>query len=121
MKGLYVLDMWTVLCFPYVGGGISYCDWKGHIGYVVSLYFDISVLGSNIRIVLFVLDTCGQFCLSDMEVVGSNIAIGLYVLDMWSVLCVPYVGVMVKYSDWSVCSGHVVSVVCFICGGWDLI
>ena len=40
----------------------------GHIGYVVSLCFDIWGL-------------------------GFNIAIGLYVLDMWSVLCVPYVGV----------------------------
>ena len=53
-----------------MGGGISYCDWNGHIGYVVSLYFDICVLGSNIAIVL-------------------------YVLDLWSVLCVPYVSVEV--------------------------
>ena len=53
-----------------------------------------------------------------MCVVGSKIVIGLYVLDMWSVLCVPYVGVGVKNSDRTVHTGHVVSVVCSICGWW---
>ena len=75
-----------------MGCGIQYCDWTGHFGDVVSLCFDIWVLGSKIAIVLYNW-TCGQCCLSDMQVVGSNIAIRLYVLDMWSVLCVPYVGV----------------------------
>ena len=50
-----------------------------------------------------------------MLVVGSNIAIGLYVLDMWSVLCVPYVGCGVLYSNRSVRTGYVVSVVCSVC------
>ena len=27
-----------MLCDPHMGGGIKYCDWTGHIGYVVSLY-----------------------------------------------------------------------------------
>ena len=54
-----------------------------------------------------------------MWVVGSKIVIGLYILDMWSVLCVPYVGGGVQNSDRTVHTGHVVSVVCSICGcGW---
>ena len=65
--------------------------------------------------------TCGQCCLSHMCVVGSNIVIRLYVLDMWSVLCVLYAGGRFNYSDRSVCTGHVVSAVCSICGCWDLI
>ena len=66
--GLYVLDMWSVLCVPYVGGG------------------------SNIVIGLYILDMWSVLCVPCMWVVGSNIVIGLYILDMWSVLCVPYVG-----------------------------
>ena len=50
-----------------------------------------------------------------MSLVGSNIVIGLYVPDMWSVLFVMYVGGMIKYSDRTVRTGHVVSVLCFIC------
>ena len=67
--------------------------------------------------------------------VGSNIVIGLYVLDTWSVLFVMYVGGMFVLCDihmWllasnvaiivrTVCSGHVVSVVCSVYGCWDLI
>ena len=53
--------------------------------------------------------------------VCSNIVIGLSVLDMWSVLFVMYVGRMSLYSDWTECTGHVVSVVCLICRWWDLI
>ena len=57
-----------------------------------------------------------------MWVVGSNIAIGVYVLDMWSVLCVLYVGDMFKYSDMKCMhTGHVVSVVCYVCGWYVLI
>ena len=65
--------------------------------------------------------TYGQCCVFSMWVVGSNIAIGVYVLDMWSVLCVLYVGGGMKYSDRSVCAGHMVSAVCSLCGWWDLI
>ena len=54
---------WCVIHIWVVGFNILI----GHIGYVVSLCFDIWVLGSKIAIVL-------------------------YVLDMWSVLCVPYMG-----------------------------
>ena len=46
-----------------------------------------------------------------MLVVGSIIAIGLCVLDMWSVLCDLYVGCGVYYSNRSVRTGYVVSVV----------
>ena len=49
-----------------------------------------------------------------MQVVGSNLVIGLYILDMWSVLCVQYVGGQILYSDRTVCTGHVVSVICLI-------
>ena len=56
-----------MLCDPHMGAGIKYCDWTGHFGDVVSICFEIWVL-------------------------GSNIATGLYVLDRWSVLCVLYVG-----------------------------
>ena len=59
---------------------------------MVSLCFDIWVLGSKIAIDC-TYRASGQCCLSHVQVVGSNIAIGLYVLGMWSVLCVPYVGV----------------------------
>ena len=48
---------------------------------------------------------------------GSNIAIGVYVLDMWSVLCVLYMGGGMKYSDMSVCAGHMVSAMCSLLGG----
>ena len=49
-----------------------------------------------------------------MWVVGSKIVIGLYILDMWySVVC-PYVTKIVI----GLYSGHVVSVVCSICGWW---
>ena len=54
-------------------------------------------------------------------VLASNIAIRVYVLDMWSVLCVMYVGGMFKYSDWNERTGYVISVLCSICGCWDLI
>ena len=53
--------------------------------------------------------------------VVSNIVIGLYLLDMWSVLFVLYVGVVFKYSDWNEHTGYVISVLCSICGYWDLI
>ena len=36
--------------------------------------------------------TCGHCCVFGMWVMGSNIVIGLYALDTWSVLGVPYVG-----------------------------
>ena len=55
-----------------------------------------------------------------MWVVVSNIVIGLYVLDMWSVLFVLYVGVVFKYSDWNELL-DMISVLCSICGCWDLI
>ena len=48
--------------------------------------------------------------------VCSNIVIGLSVLDMWSVLFVMYVGGMFKYSYWNERTGHVFSVVCYVCG-----
>ena len=51
----------------------------------------------------------------------SNIVIEMSVLDMWSVLCVPYMGGGVYYSDRTVRNGHVVSDVCFVNGCWDLI
>ena len=57
-----------MLCDPHMGGGIKYCDWTGHIGYVVSLY------------------------VLNIWVFGFMIAIVLYVLDMWSVLFVSYAG-----------------------------
>ena len=56
-----------------------------------------------------------------MWVAGSNIVIGRYVLDMWSVLFVMFVGGMFKYSDLNEHTGCVVSVLCSICGCWDLI
>ena len=83
-----------------------------------------------------------------MCVVVSNIVIGLYVPDMWSVLFVMFVGGMFKYSYWNertgyvvqcfvfhmwllgsniaiiirtVCTRHVVSVVCSVTWWWDLI
>ena len=65
--------------------------------------------------------TCGQCFVFCMWVVGSNIVIGLYALDMWSVLFVMYVSGMLKYSDWNERTGYVVSVLCFVCGWWDLI
>ena len=40
--------------------------------------------------------------------------IRLYILDMWSVLCVPYVCGGIYYSDRTVDTGHVVSVVCYV-------
>ena len=54
-------------------------------------------------------------------VVGSNIVIGLYVLDMWSVLCVPYLGGGILYSDRTIRTGRVVSAVCSVCWWWYLI
>ena len=54
-------------------------------------------------------------------VLGSNIVIRLYALDMWSVLFGMYVGGMIKYSYWNERTGFVVSVLCSICGCWDLI
>ena len=51
---------------------------------------------------------------SVMWMVGYNIAIGLYVLDI-------VVSVVYSISDRTVHNGHVVSVVCFISGWWDLI
>ena len=56
-----------------------------------------------------------------MWVLGSNIVIRLYTLDMWSMLFVMYVGGMIKYSDWNERTGYVISVLCSICGCWDLI
>ena len=56
-----------------------------------------------------------------MCVVVSNIVIGLYVPDMWSVLFDMFVGGMFKYSYWNERTGYVVSVLCSICGCWDLI
>ena len=70
MIGLYVPDMWSVLCVPYLGGGILYSN--DHKDYTYR--------------------TSGQCCVFCMLVVVSNIVIGLYVPDMWSVLCVLYVG-----------------------------
>ena len=66
---------------------------------------------------LYVLDrACGQCCVFRILVVGSgHIVIGLYELDMWSVLCVPYLGWWdLLYSDTTVRTGHVVSVVCSV-------
>ena len=40
---------------------------------------------------------------------------------MWSVLFVMYEGGMFKYSDRTVHTGHVVSVVCSVCVWWNLI
>ena len=34
--GLYVLDMWSVLCVPYVGGGVQYSVGTVRTGHVVS-------------------------------------------------------------------------------------
>ena len=59
-----------------------------------------------------------------MCVVEYNIVIGLYVLDMWSVCSIVGVGSNVggsSDSDWTVHTGHVVSVVCSVCGWWNLI
>ena len=44
-----------MLCDPHMGVGIKYCDWTGHFGDVVSICFEIWVLGSKIAIVLYVL------------------------------------------------------------------
>ena len=51
-----------------------------------------------------------------MWVVGSNIVIGLYSLVMWSVLSIMYVGGIFKYSNWTERTGHVVNVICYVCG-----
>ncbi len=56
-----------------------------------------------------------------MRVVCSNIVIGLYILDMWSVLCVRMCMVCSNILIRTVRTGHVVSVVCYVCGWWDLI
>ena len=56
-----------------------------------------------------------------MWVVVSNIVIGLYLLDMWSVLCVPYLGGGILYSDRTIRTGRVVSAVCSVCWWWHLI
>ena len=64
---------------------------------------------------------CGQCGVFYMCVVVSNIVIGLYVPDMWSVLFDMFVGGMFKYSYWNERTGYVVSVLCSICGCWDLI
>ena len=45
-----------MFCDPHMGGGITYCDCTGHFGDVVSICFEIWVLGSKIAIVLYVLD-----------------------------------------------------------------
>ena len=37
--GLYILDMWSVLCVPYVGGGVDRTVHTGHVvmwSYVLS-------------------------------------------------------------------------------------
>ena len=65
--------------------------------------------------------TCGQCCVFHTWVLASNIVIGLYLLDMWSVLCVLYVDGMFKYSDWNERTGYVITILCSICGCWDLI
>ena len=80
----------------------------------------VQVVRSNIAIGLTYW-TCGQCCVFHTWVLASNIAIRVYVLDIWSVLCVMYVGGMFKYSDWNKRTGYVVSVLCSICGCWDLI
>ena len=91
--GLYILDMWSVLCVLYVGGGglniVYECTcWT----YGQCCVFSMWVVGPEYsdRTVLYW--TCGQCCVFSMWVVGSKIVIGLYILDMWSVLCVLYVG-----------------------------
>ena len=68
---LYILDMSSGLCVPYVAVGIYCSDHHQNCTY----------------------RTCGQCCVFCKWVAGSNIVIGRYVLDTWSVLCVPYVGV----------------------------
>ena len=35
--GLCILDMWSVLCVPYVGGWVWYGDRTGHTGHIVSI------------------------------------------------------------------------------------
>ena len=51
------------------------------------------MVGSNIVIGLYVLDTWSVLFFICIWVVCSNIVIGMSVLDMWSVFCVPYVAV----------------------------
>ena len=58
--------------------------------------------------------TCCQCCVFRMWMVGYNIAIGLYVLDKWSVL-------VYSICDRTVRTGHVVSVICCVCGRYVLI
>ena len=40
--GLYVLDIWSVLCVLYVGGGISHSDRTVLTGHVVSVVCSVS-------------------------------------------------------------------------------
>ena len=51
----------------------------------------------------------------DIWVLGSKIAIVLYVPGKWSVLFVSCAGGGIYYSDRTVCTGNVVSVVCSVC------
>ena len=77
--------MWSLLCVPYVGGGIYYSHRTVRTGHVVSAVCSVYVMvGYNIAIGLYVLVKWSALCIP--------LAIGLYVPDMWSVLCVPYVG-----------------------------
>ena len=73
--------------------------------------------GSNIVIGRYVLDMWSVlFFMWTMWVICSNIVIGLSILDMCSVLFLSCAGGLIKYSDRTVRIGHVVSVVCFVCG-----
>ena len=78
--------------------------------------------GSNIVIGRYVLDMWSVlFFMWTMWVICSNIVIGLSILDMWSVLFLSCAGGLIKYSDRTVRTGHVVSVVCSVSWWWDLI
>ena len=57
---LYIQGMWSVLCVPYVGGGISYSDHHKECTY----------------------RTCGQWYAFHILVVGFSIVIGLDLLDI---------------------------------------
>ena len=72
--------------------------------------------GSNIVIGRYVLDMWSVlFFMWTMWVICSNIVIGLSILDMCSVLFLSCAGGLIKYSDRTVCIGHVASVVCYVC------
>ena len=94
MIGISVLDIWSVICVPYVAVWMKYSDHHKDCTFRTCgqcCLFRIWVVGSKIALGLHVPDTWSVFSVPYVGD-GINIVIGLYVLDMWSVLFVSYAG-----------------------------